>query len=95
MGKTVNREILSGAVHRAVRLTGHESKMLVSQVIEGIAATLERGETVKLSSFGSFVVRQKRERLGRNPKTGEPACISARRILTFKPSPILKKQINS
>jgi integration host factor subunit alpha len=89
MGKTVNREILSDAVHRAVRLTGHESKMLVSQVIEGIAATLERGETVKLSSFGSFVVRQK------NPKTGEPACISARRILTFKPSPILKKQINS
>ena len=50
--------------------------------------------TVKLSSFGSFVVRQKKERLGRNPKTGEPACISARRILTFKPSPTLKKRIN-
>jgi hypothetical protein len=57
MGKTVNREILSDAVHRAVGLTGHESKTLVSQVIEGIATTLERGETVKLSSFGSFVVR--------------------------------------
>jgi integration host factor subunit alpha len=50
MGKTVNREILSDAVHRAVGLTGHESKTLVSQVIEGIATTLERGETVKLSS---------------------------------------------
>ena len=94
MEKTVNRDILSGAVHRAVGLTGHESKTLVSQVIEGIAATLERGETVKLSSFGSFVVRQKKERSGPNPKTGEPARISARRILRFKPSPIVKKQIN-
>ena len=93
--KTVTRETLYDAVQRVIGLSGHEAKILVSQVLEEIAATLERGETVKLSSFGSFVLHQKRERLGRNPKTGEPAPISARRILRFQPSPILKQQINS
>jgi integration host factor subunit alpha len=67
----------------------------VSQVLETIATTLERGETVKLSSFGSFVVRKKGERLGRNPKTLEPAPIRPRRVLVFKPSAVLKEQINS
>ena len=94
-GLTVTRETLSDAVKRVIGLSGHESRTLVSQVLEEIAATLERGETVKLSSFGSFMLHQKGQRLGRNPKTGEPAPISARRSLRFKPSPILKKQINS
>lgn len=93
-GKTVTRETLSDAVQRAVGLSSSESKTLVRLVFEEIAATLESGETVKLSFFGSFVLQQKKERHGRNPKTGEPARISARRILRFKPSPNLKKQIN-
>ena len=63
----------------------------MSQVLKTIATTLERGETVKLSSFGSFVVRQKGERLGRNPKTREPATIRPRRVLVFKPSAVLKR----
>ena len=93
--KTVTRETLYDAVQQVIGLSGHEAKILVTQVLEEIAATLERGETVKLSSFGSFVVRQKGERLGRNPKTGEPAPIRPRRVLVFKPSPTLKQQINS
>jgi integration host factor subunit alpha len=93
--KTATGEDLTEAVQRTIGLSLGEAKTLVSQVLETIAATLERGETVKLSSFSSFVVRQKGERLGRNPKTGEPAPISPRRIVVFKPSPILKQQINS
>ena len=92
--KTVTREALYEAVQRVIGLSGHETKTLVSQVLEEIAATLERGETVKLSSFGSFVVRQKGERLGRNPKTLEPAPIRPRRVLVFKPSAVLKEQMN-
>jgi nucleoid DNA-binding protein len=61
--KTVTRETLYDAVQRVIGLSGHEVKILISQVLEEIAAMLERGETVKLSSFGSFVVRQKGERL--------------------------------
>jgi integration host factor subunit alpha len=93
--KTATREDLTEAVQRTIGLSLGEAKTLVSQVLEMIAITLEHGETVKLSSFGSFVVRQKGERLGRNPKTLEPATIRPRRVLVFKPSPILKQQINS
>jgi integration host factor subunit alpha len=71
------------------------AKLLVGQVLEEIAATLERGEPVKLSSFGSFTVQQKKERIGRNLKTGELAPISARRTLRFKPSLALKNALNS
>ena len=94
-GKTITREDLTEAARRTIGLSLGEARTLVSQVLETIATTLERGETVKLSSFGSFVVRKKRERLGRNPKTGQAALVSARRILVFKPSAILKHQINS
>ena len=73
--KTVTREDLTEAVHRTIGLSLGEARTLVSQVLQTIASTLERGETVKLSSFGSFVVRQKGERLGRNPTTLEPAAI--------------------
>ena len=93
--KTVTREDLTEAVQRTIGLSLGEARTLVSQVLETIATTLERGETVKLSSFGSFVVRQKGERLARNPKTLEPATIRPRRVLVFKPSVILKQQINS
>jgi integration host factor subunit alpha len=94
-GQTLTREMLSNAVKRVVGLSTTQSRTLIDQVLEEIAGTLERSETVKLSSFGSFVVQRKKERFGRNPKTGEPATISARRIVRFKPSPVLKKQISS
>jgi integration host factor subunit alpha len=93
--KAVTREDLTEAVQRAIGLSLLEARTLVSQVLETIATAVESGETLKLSSFGSFVVRKKGERVGRNPKTGQPAAISARRILVFKPSAILKQQINS
>jgi integration host factor subunit alpha len=92
---SVTREDLYEAVQRVARVSQREAIMLVSQVLEEIALCLARGETVKLTSFGLFYVRQKRERIGRNPKTGEPAPIPARRVLMFKPSPNLKQKINS
>jgi integration host factor subunit alpha len=67
---------------------------MVELVLKEITASLEKGETVKLSSFGSFIVRKKKQRIGRNPKTGTEATISPRRIVVFKPSAILKQQIN-
>ena len=68
---------------------------LVELVFKEITDCLERGETVKLSSFGSFVVRKKGQRVGRNPKTGKEVPISPRRVMVFKPSAILKQRINS
>jgi integration host factor subunit alpha len=67
---------------------------MVELVLKEIIASLERGETVKLSSFGSFLVRKKKQRVGRNPKTGTEVPISPRRVIVFKPSAILKQQIN-
>ncbi len=93
--KTVTRADLFEAVHQEVGLSRTESASMVEAVLEEIAATLERGETVKLSSFGSFSVRQKGSRMGRNPKTGEEVPIEPRRVLVFRPSHVLKEQINA
>jgi integration host factor subunit alpha len=68
---------------------------LVESVIRDVIGCLERGENVKLSSFGSFSVREKRERVGRNPKTGEVVPITPRRVLVFRASNIMKERINS
>ena len=92
--KTINRVDLSDAVYKKARLSRTESATLVELVLQEITACLERGETVKLSSFGPFIVRKKRQRTGRNPKTGEAVPISARRVLVFKASEILKQRIN-
>ena len=78
-----------------VGLSRTESAALVELVLKEITDCLERGETVKLSSFGSFVVRKKGQRIGRNPKTGKEVPISPRRVMVFKPSAILKQRINS
>ena len=94
-GKTVKRANLCKAVYRQCKLSHTESMKLVESVLKEIKDCLERGETVKLSSFGSFFVRQKGRRMGRNPKTGEPALISERRVLVFKPSDILIQRINA
>ncbi len=92
--KTVTRADLSEAVYQSVGLSRNESADLVESVLEEIAQSLVRGETVKLSSFGSFSVRHKGGRIGRNPKTGEEVPIEPRRVLVFRPSHVLKDQIN-
>lgn len=92
---TVTRADLCEAVYQKVGLSRTESADLVELVLAQIGDCLENGETVKLSSFGSFVVREKGERIGRNPKTGEEVPIAPRRVLVFKPSAVLKQRINN
>jgi integration host factor subunit alpha len=86
---------LSEAVYQEVGLSRNESADLVERVLEEIAASLLKSETVKLSSFGTFAVRQKGGRVGRNPKTGEEVPIKPRRVLVFRPSHVLKDLINA
>ncbi len=92
--RTVTRADLTDAVYRRVGLSRAESAELVEVVLQEMCDTLSEGETVKLSSFGSFVVRDKGQRIGRNPKTGVEVPISPRRVMVFKPSNILKARIN-
>jgi integration host factor subunit alpha len=92
--QTVTRVDLSEAVYRTVGLSRKESAHLVEMVLAEITDRLAVGETVKLSSFGSFVVRDKSERIGRNPKTGIEVPIMQRRVLVFKPSNVLKAHMN-
>jgi len=94
-GSTVTRARLSEAVYQEVGLSRNESADLVEGVLSEISDMLVRGEPVKLSSFGSFSVRQKNERKGRNPKTGEEVPIKPRQVLVFRASNILKQKINS
>src|SRR3712207_1181741 len=93
-GKTVTRTELSEAVYQKVGLSRAESAKLVEQVLGEISDTLVRGEIVKLSGFGNFVVRSKAGRVGRNPKTGVEAPIKPHQALLFKPSRNLKAHIN-
>jgi integration host factor subunit alpha len=93
-GETVTRARLSEAVYQEVGLSRNESAELVESVIAQISGALERGEMVKISSFGSFAVRQKGQRIGRNPKTGQEVPINPRRVLVFRASHALKDQIN-
>lgn len=94
MGKTVTRAELVEAVYQEVGLSRNESAQLVEGVLAEIADTLARGEQVKISSFGSFSVRQKGQRIGRNPKTGDEVPILPRKVLVFRPSHVLKDRIN-
>ncbi len=93
-GKTVTRSQLSEAVYQEVGLSRNESTELVESVLGEISGALVRGEVVKISSFGSFSVRQKGQRIGRNPKTGEEVPILPRKVLVFRPSQVLKSRIN-
>jgi integration host factor subunit alpha len=93
-GHTVTRAQLTEAVYQEVGLSRNESAELVESVIGAISDALERGEMVKISSFGSFAVRRKGQRIGRNPKTGQEVPISPRRVLVFRASHALKNQIN-
>ena len=93
-GRTVTRGDLYEAVYQEVGLSRDESAELVEAVLGKIADRLIEGESVKLSSFGTFIVREKSSRIGRNPKTGEAAAISARRVLVLRPSHLLKERVN-
>ncbi len=93
-GRTVTRADLSEAIYQKVGLSRMESAALVETVLSEICESLVSGETVKLSSFGSFQVRDKGERVGRNPKTGVEVTIEPRRVMVFKPSNVLKARIN-
>ncbi|MBM3635998.1 MAG: integration host factor subunit alpha [Alphaproteobacteria bacterium] len=92
--RTVTRAELSEAVYQRIGLSRSESAALVELVLEEISASLARGDSVKLSSFGSFLVRDKGQRVGRNPKTGVEVPIEPRRVMVFKPSNIIKARVN-
>jgi integration host factor subunit alpha len=94
MSETLTRQHLAEAVYAQVGLSRNESAELVDRVLEEVSARLIRGETVKLSSFGTFAVRSKGGRIGRNPKTGQEVPISPRRVLVFRASHVLKAMIN-
>ncbi|MEY3003913.1 MAG: hypothetical protein RLZZ491_1089 [Pseudomonadota bacterium] len=91
--KTLTRMDLSEAVFRAVGLSRNESAQLVERVLDLMSDALVNGEQVKISSFGTFSVRAKTARVGRNPKTGEEVPISPRRVLTFRPSHLMKDRV--
>lgn len=93
-GKTVTRAHLAEAVYQEVGLSRSESAALVDAILGEITKSLLRDGTVKISSFGTFSVRQKGQRLGRNPKTGEEVPILPRRVLVFRASQVLKERIN-
>lgn len=91
--KTLTRADLAEAVYKKVGLSRLESSKLVETVLEEISQAAIAGESIKLSSFGTFAVRSKNERVGRNPKTGEEVPITSRRVMVFKPSNILKSRV--
>lgn len=93
-GKTLTRADLAEAVVQKVGLPRNESQELVERILDEIAGSLAVGDTVKLSSFGTFGIRDKGERIGRNPKTGQEVPITPRRVLVFRPSNIMKDKIN-
>jgi len=92
-GNTLTRMDLSEAVFREVGLSRNESAQLVESVIQHMSDALVAGEQVKISSFGTFSIRSKNERMGRNPKTGEEVPISPRRVLSFRPSHLMKDRV--
>jgi integration host factor subunit alpha len=92
---TVTRAHLAEAVYASVGLSRNESAALLETVLERISAALEAGEPVKISAFGTFLVRQKGQRVGRNPKTGIEVPILPRKVLSFRPSQVLKARINN
>jgi integration host factor subunit alpha len=92
--QTMTRADLAESIYQQVGLSRNESASLVEAVLEEISATLIKGDTVKISSFGSFSVRQKGERIGRNPKTGVEVPITPRKVLVFRASHVLKDLMN-
>ena len=95
LGKsTMTKADIVEKVYQKIGFSKKESSELVELVFETMKLTLERSEKIKISGFGNFVVRQKKERIGRNPQTGSQITISARKVLTFRPSQVLKAMLN-
>ncbi|MBL9003611.1 MAG: integration host factor subunit alpha [Myxococcales bacterium] len=88
-------DIIENVYERVGGFSKKDAAQIVEAVFDIIKVTLEEGEKIKLSGFGNFVVRDKKSRIGRNPQTGDEITISARRVLTFKPSQVLKNALNS
>ena len=92
--QTVTRAHLAETIYAQVGLSRNESADLLETVLERVSSALESGESVKISGFGTFSVRQKGRRVGRNPKTGQEVPITPRRVLVFRPSHVLKARVN-
>ena len=93
-GETLTRADLAEAVHDEVGLTRQDCAALVERTLDLVVEALEQGEIVKLSGFGVFQVRSKNARMGRNPKTGEPAAIAPRRVISFRASQVMKAMVD-
>jgi integration host factor subunit alpha len=93
-GRTVTRADLTEALHNEIGLTRQDCATLVERTLDLVAEAMARGETVKLSGFGVFQVRAKRQRMGRNPKSGQPATIDPRRVIGFRASQVIKARID-
>ena len=91
---TVTRAQLAETIYAQVGLSRNDSAELLEMVLERVSSALEHGESVKISGFGTFSVRQKGRRIGRNPKTGIEVAILPRRVLVFRPSQVLKAEVN-
>ncbi len=94
-GKTITKADLVEQVYEKIGFSKKESSDLVELVFDLIKESLEAGQKIKVSGFGNFVVRQKKSRVGRNPQTGDSITISARKVLTFRPSQVLKNALNT
>ena len=92
---TVTRADLAEAVYREIGLSRTESADLVGSVMDHVSSALLKGENVKLAGFGTFLLREKNERVGRNPKTGVEVPITPRRVLVFKPSQVMRERVDS
>jgi integration host factor subunit alpha len=90
---TLTRADLAEAVHKEVGLSRADSSAIIEQILDNMSDALEKGENVKISGFGSFILRDKGQRIGRNPKTGVEVPIAPRRVLTFRASQLLRDQI--
>lgn len=95
MKRSLIRADIAEAIYLKIGLSRNESADMVSAILDEISGTLEKGKNVKITSFGSFTVRNKRQRIGRNPKTGEEVPITPRRVFSFRPSHILRKKVNT
>jgi len=93
--ETVTRADLAETLYREIGLSRIESSELVESIIDYISDTLLKGEKVKLAGFGTFSLRDKNERIGRNPKTGKVVPITSRRVIVFKPSQVLRERVDS
>ena len=94
MAGALTRNDLTESVYREIGLSRTESANLVEQVLNEVIGSLEQGDNVKIAGFGSFAVRSKKDRIGRNPKTGQEAPIEPRRVLSFRASSMLKDRLN-